>query len=271
MLESLLVGARFVHFGAAMMAFGACIFPAYAGTSPAFPMRAAAALALCSAIVWLLCVVLAVEEGGWRTLSFGDMGTVLLQTGFGRAWLVHVGLGMAWLGTSWSGWSRGTAIAAGAHLVSLAGIGHAAIGTGLGQIAHVIGHVTHLGAGGIWMGGLLLLWRACALAGPRERRKLIQRFSTVGYAAVTLVILSGITNLRFVTGTFWPSWHTGYGHLLTAKIGLVTGLVLIALFNQFVAARRNDWLLLRLGFIVELAAFCAILAIVSRLGIAPPA
>ena len=268
-IDAALVGARFFHFGAAMLVFGASVFPYYARAPARFPIRGASALALLSGAAWLCCTIIIIE-GSFAATSLSDVGQVLVQTGFGRAWMIHLAFGALLVVVSCFPQRLWIAFASGANLVTLAGIGHAAIGEGIAQGVHVLGYAAHLCAGAVWLGGLIPLWRACAVLETGERRALVRRFSAIGYFAVAVVVMTGALNVRFVTGEFMVPWRTPYGQWLALKLGLVAALLMLALYNQFVASRRDQAAPLRIGIGAELAAFAGILGAVSWLGVTPP-
>lgn len=269
-LESFLIVWRFAHIGASMLAFGVALFPLYAGVETRFPMRTAAVVALVSALLWFSCVLIEVAADPSSAFSPNEIRLVLFETSFGSAWLAHLVLGAGLLAATLFKARTPVAILSVLNLASLAGIGHAAAGAGPEHAGRLIAHVVHLGAGGIWLGGLIPLWRALGSTDATQRRKLVNRFSMIGYGAVGLVILTGILNVRAITGAFIPSGSSPYGQLLMLKLGLVGLLLPVALFNQFYANRRKQWSTLSRGIAVELAIFTGILIVVSMLGVTPP-
>ena len=158
-LESALVAGRFVHFASAMPAFGAALFPLYTGVEARFPMRLVATAALLSGMAWFACTLVNVAGDPATGFSTDEILLVLFKTGFGQAWLVHLALGAVLLATTLTRWRMATILAATLNLLSLAGIGHAAMGGRFG-LAHLVGHMAHLCAGGVWLGALIPLLRA---------------------------------------------------------------------------------------------------------------
>ncbi len=269
-LETALAVSRIVHFSAMLLAFGAALFPLYAKLAPHFPTRAVAAVALFSALAWFSCVLLNVAGDLATAFSPQEIGLVLLKTGFGKAWLVHLALCASFLLAAMAGQRIVSLVMAGLTLVSLAGIGHAAAGEGAGHIARLVSQAVHLLAVGVWLGGVAPLWQTLGPATDSERQRIVGRFTSVGYGAVALVLLSGVLNTRLITGEFLPSLSSPYGQLLLLKIALFLILAAVALVNQFYSTRRGRWMFLRRGIIAELAIFTAILLVVGWLGITPP-
>jgi copper transport protein len=117
----------------------------------------------------------------------------------------------------------------GAGLLATAGLaGHASAGDRplLGFVLDVV----HLGAGALWLGGLVLL--ATVLIAdrreevqPAEARRVTLRVSAFMFAAVAVVVATGtIQSIRQV-GSFFALFHTDYGRTLLVKIALVVALV----------------------------------------------
>src|SRR6202011_464385 len=107
-------------------------------------------------------------------------------------------------------------------------------------ILHLAADALHLFAASIWIGGLVSLVLLLS-AGRRDRssagasfaRHATERFSTMGIAAVVVVLATGIVNTWILVG----SWHalivTGYGQLLMLKMALFAVMLLFAAANRF--------------------------------------
>lgn len=87
----------------------------------------------------------------------------------------------------------------------------------------------HLGAGSVWLGGLIgliILWRTQQLA------LVVQRFSSVAVWTVGVLVATGIWASIVHLPTLASLWETGYGQWLLVKIGLLLGAVTLAAVNQ---------------------------------------
>lgn len=270
MLDSVLIIARFGHFAATLLVFGAAVFPYYAGITARFAMRSAALVALLSGLVWFDCILVNVTGDAAAVFAPDQIWLVLFSTGFGKTWAIHLALCIALTVASFARSSVATTLFATAGLLSLAGIGHAAMGEGVGQLLHFTVNAAHLLAAGIWLGGLIPLWLALRTLPPEARSAVVERFKWAGYAAVSLVLVTGAANTWLVSGALLPAATTTYGQLLLVKITLVAALLGVALFNQFFATRRHDWRLLARGIAAEVGFFAAIILAVSWLGMTSP-
>lgn len=157
-----LVAARFLHFLSCMIVFGTSAFcfaleyPRGIKRGQAAPqfrtlLRASAALALISTLLWFLCVVVGMT-GEWRDALHGPaLETVLLQTQFGHVWqwrsLLVLALFLAVFRAAQSP-DLLVLLLSLVVLESLALTGHAAMGTGTNGMAHQIADAVHLLAGG---------------------------------------------------------------------------------------------------------------------------
>jgi putative copper resistance protein D len=115
----------------------------------------------------------------------------------------------------------------------------------------------------------VLILRQAALY-PLE--KILQRFSGVGYLLVAGLLVTGLINIRVLTGQFWPTpLFSGFALILLIKVLLVAGMLGLALLNrlrinncqqrvgQLQASVKLEWLL-----------GVAAVAAVSLLGTLPP-
>jgi copper resistance protein D len=270
MLDLVLIASRFTHFGASMLVFGAACFPFYAGIQTRFPTRAVTVLSLVSGLVWFACVLEEVSADTAAAFNVDQILLVLSHTSFGFTWALHLALAAGLIAASLLQAPIAIALLAFLNLVSLTGIGHAAAGEGLEHLGHLVSHGIHLIAGGIWLGGLIPLWQVIKHADEVLRRSIVKRFSAVGIGAVVLVALTGLFNVRAITGGFIPDWSSDYGRLLLLKALLFGALLLMALFNQLHSTRHSRWTLLRQGISAELIGFIAILLVVGLLGVTSP-
>src|SRR5262249_40477825 len=140
--------------------------------------------------------------------------TVLRETSFGQVWVARLALGVVLLtlimrrsNEHHPDWT--IVLLAGLLLVSLALVGHTQTSDGALWLAHVSARGAHLRAAGPWLGGLLalgyllMLARRCPSAEHNAQAVAgLVRFSRMGYAAVAILIGSGLVNAWVLVG--WP-------------------------------------------------------------------
>jgi copper resistance protein D len=304
-MAELLEAVRFVHFAAAMAAFGIGAFRLYAFAgdfasthSPARvaldqtlarTMTASAAIALLSALAMVPCVAAEMAAMPSAALDPLILRVVLLATEFGHAWCWHVGFALALLVLSvlprrrWR--AAVTTLAALLTLVSLGWVGHAVMDMG-GVAVHEANQMVHLAAAGIWLGGLvplgILLHRATRAEGGQYIplvRTALPHFSQIGYAAVALLVLTGFVNSLFLVGSVKALLATPYGQLLMVKVVLFAAMVGLALINRcrlvpslrHAASAAVPLRGLFRSVVAEQALGLAILAVVAVLGTWEPA
>jgi copper transport protein len=83
----------------------------------------------------------------------------------------------------------------------------------------------HLGAGAVWLGGLIGL----ALTG--DRAALARRFSVAAVASVGAIVTTGTVASILHLPTLASLWETGYGRALLVKIALLTAALALAAFH----------------------------------------
>lgn len=291
-LDGALAACRLSHYAALVLVFGTAVFlrglaaPVLAepiGRALRIPVRLG--LVLAAATTWLWLPLQAAEiGGGWDGAADpGTLSAVLLDTGFGHAWLCRAVLSVALpvLAIAWPRRIGTAALAAGLLLASLALAGHAAMQNGAAGLLHRLNHAVHLIAGGFWLGALVP-FALCLprLRDPDLRRDAIQalrRFSTAGHVAVAAVLASGIVNIALVLGRWPTDWSSPYQALLACKIALVLAMTGLAVTNRYVfvprIGRSNGVAvrLVRTGAIAEILLGAAVLALVATFGLLDPA
>jgi len=221
------IAARFIHFVAAMAAFGGAFrVYAFAGgpiaadapTRTALDRRLArgtigiALLALLSAVAIIPFTAAEMTGSGALALDPGTWHAVLLDTEFGHVWCWHLGFAVALLALAAMPrlrWLAGAATLAALLLLASLGLtGHAAMDMG-GGVNHEINQMAHLVAGGLWLGGLVplgvLLRRAVRPDGADYialARTALPHFSQIGYVAVALLAITGTVNSVMLVGSF---------------------------------------------------------------------
>jgi putative copper resistance protein D len=287
-----------------MILFGSSLFPYYAlpvsGTDREFRHAVAhfvqnVALfaliaALLSALAWLAgeAVLMSGDANAWR-----DGNTILMvlnDTQFGRTWrwrlifMSAMTLFFAWRVLRRRDPLIWLALLSGIVLtVSLSGVGHGATRTGYQALFHESNQGIHMLAAAIWVGGLLSLsyaaWLACRSTDLANLTLALKRFSAVGFAAVVLIVASGLLNSWFLVGSVDGLLHRTYGQVLIVKVFFFLCMIALALFNRFSIMPRLDrsprdgalpGLLLR-SLAVEQVFAVLVVASVSVLGTLPPA
>ncbi len=176
-------------------------------------------------------------DAAFRTSLIGDV----LETRFGRVWLVRVVLALALTAVAalalWRPGRRERALALGACALGVAiGItpalsGHARVA---GTLA-VASDWVHVVAASAWIGGLamllLALWRARGERWPLAARA-VPRFSALAVVSVAALLLAGVVN-GFLEIRSWAGlWETTYGQLLLVKVALVLPVLALGAFNN---------------------------------------
>jgi len=180
-------------------------------------------------------------------LRGGVVGIVLTQTRFGEDWNLRAALvivlavclavqgrtrkhAAGWIGM----------LAAAAFIATLAWAGHGAATEDVPFDAiHLPADILHLLAAGAWFGALLPLVMLLAQA-RRDRsqeavavaRAATLRFSTLGLSCVGTLLVTGVVNTWFLSGSVPALLGTLYGQLLLVKIALFATMIAVASVNQ---------------------------------------
>ncbi len=299
-LEAGFIASRFLHYLAALLAFGAALFPLYSwragenvptAVSRALRMTlpAAALLAMVSGAAWFAYVVNRMADSPTGFLDSDTVHYMLSSTDFGRLWVgrevVAAVLLIAALGRSFltqSARSFALALLAGVLVLSLAGTGHTQTGTGAMRTLQEGSDGLHLLAAGAWLGGLVPLAVVSARGTRAEAETALARFSGMGYAAVATLFATGVTNGVILVRSFDGLFGSAYGRLLLLKVALFALMVGLAVLNRFVLvpalvsekrklAEGGALLRLRRHILFEQVLGLGVIAVVSVLGtMAPP-
>lgn len=254
MTDAGLIAARFVHYGALSLAFGAFAYGGFArGETLDRIRRRLRRLALWSSLgvlfgsVAVLAATVAGLGGSYAAALDGSLwSAVLKETDFGRVWAVRLVLAAALVliaafsvGRSsrrlrWAG-----LVLAGGLLGAVALTGHAQLGTGTAGLLHRGADAVHLFAAAAWIGVLppllLLLSRTGpgrSVEQPEAAARRLQAFHAVGLTAVLLLVATGLVNSVFLVGSVDRLFTTPYGGVLLAKLVLFFGMLGLAAGNR---------------------------------------
>ncbi|NMZ06985.1 copper homeostasis membrane protein CopD [Pseudomonas proteolytica] len=280
-MATLLVLCRFLHFVVVLLMFGACVFrPWLLGTSPRPALdrqlsritTLLAWLALGSGVSWLLLISASMAGSELAALDLATVQLVLGKTFFGKVWSLHLLLNGLLVLSLLTPWHHVRLLLSALLLATLAPVGHGAMLSGLSGQLLILNQMVHLLCVGAWLGGLLLLVLILRQAALYPLEKILQRFSGVGYLLVAGLLVTGLINIRVLTGQFWPTpLFSGFALILLIKVLLVAGMLGLALLNrlrinncqqrvgQLQASVKLEWLL-----------GVAAVAAVSLLGTLPP-
>lgn len=258
---------RAVHFAAVLLLFGSLAFTAWIAR-PVLPATAGAGDQDRILWDWLVrfaagALVVAFASGAlWFAFEAANMSglpmdqalnrdisdAVLNDTLFGHVWKIRFGLAVALAVLLWS--SRHAPAGrsglllgavggplAGALLAALTWAGHAAAARGFAGHARLAADAVHLLAAGAWLGGLaplvFLLARARRIASALPiAGAACRRFSMLGVASVTCLVLTGSSNAWYLVGGVSGLLGTHYGRLLLVKLALFALMLALAAINR---------------------------------------
>lgn len=278
-----LVLCRFLHFTVVLMLFGAWVFrPLLLGREtkwldPALARvtRWLSVVALLSGVGWLLLITASMASSPEAAFDPATLSLVLSNTFFGQVWRWHLLLNLllvALLLTPWRSnmaWRIGLASLL---LATLAPVGHGAMLDGLQGQLLILNQIVHLTCVGAWLGGLMLLVMILRQPDGHPWSAILQRFSGFGYALVAGLVMTGLINVRVLTGVFWPTpLLSGFALILLIKVVLVIAMLGLALFNRLrVKDCQQRPELLRTSIMLEWLLGIGAVAAVSLLGTLPP-
>ncbi|WP_223518614.1 copper homeostasis membrane protein CopD [Pseudomonas sp. GL-B-19] len=282
-MTSAMVLCRFVHFTVVLMLFGAWAFrplllngsAAHLDRRLALTARWLAAVALLSGVAWLLLIT-ASMAGAWEAaFDPSTLRLVLSNTFFGQVWRWHLLLNALLVALLMSPWRAHKPLRIGLAsllLMTLAPVGHGAMLDGLNGQLLMLNQVVHLTCVGAWLGGLMLLVMILRQSAEQPIKAILQRFSGVGYALVAGLLITGMINVRVLTGVFWPTpLFSGFALILLIKVALIAAMLGLALFNRLRINHCEQRLsTLKTSVILEWMLGIGAVAAVSLLGTMPP-
>lgn len=256
----LMPAIRALHLGALALLAGGFAFPLFvlppsaAGAPERIALQgwlartriASVLIALLTWLAWLLAVAVGMS-GLPLAEAWGPsvLDAILLQTRFGHAWSIRLGLMLLLVcHLAWKHRGRtsqesdrdmaGTTLGA-SVLVSQVWAGHATAA----PLTHIVADALHLLAAALWVGCLppLLAVLTRARTGDAAWRRLAamaaRGFTALGACAVGVLAVTGFINGRMMVGTLQELATTNYGRLLAAKIVLFATMIVLAAINRF--------------------------------------
>ncbi|ANI55261.1 copper homeostasis membrane protein CopD [Pseudomonas sp. DR 5-09] len=281
-MSEALVLCRFLHFIVVLMLFGAWLFRPLLlkGEAPTLDRQLArlarwlVAIALASGVTWALLITASMAGSAAAAFDPPTVELVLGHTFFGQVWRWHLLINALLLALLFTPWRSSRPLQLGLSavlLMTLAPVGHGAMLDGFSGQMLILNQVIHLTCVGAWLGGLLML--VMILRQPdKDMREVLQRFSGLGYALVAGLLITGLINVRVLTGQWWPTpLFSGFALILLIKALLVFGMLALALFNRL---RINDCEqridTLKRSVMLEWLLGIGAVAAVSVLGTLPP-
>jgi putative copper resistance protein D len=280
-MSEALVLCRFLHFTVVLMLFGAWLFRPLLLKGEALELdrhltrlaRWLAAVALVSGIAWALLITASMAGSAAAAFDPDTIALVLGNTFFGQVWRWHLLINAVLLALLFTPWRSSMPLRLGLSgllLATLAPVGHGAMLDGLSGQLLILNQIVHLTCVAAWLGGLLLL--VMILRQPSELRGVLQRFSGVGYWLVAGLLITGLINVRVLTGQWWPTpLFSGFALILLIKAMIVLGMLGLALFNRLRMEDCEQRIgTLRRSVMLEWLLGIGAVAAVSLLGTLPP-
>ena len=300
MLDVVVIGLRWLQFGGAVVLLGTPLFLLHSlrrsdGVDAAWvrPTLAVAALTVALASLAALVAQTAVMAGSLgEAVKFASLAAMVDGTALGKAMIVRAGaavfalLGALVLKRGRLPWIAAT-LAGLVVSASFAWTGHGAATEGPAGPFHLVADVVHAVAAAIWLGALaaltILLLRRTP-AGDVGIHRALHGFSSLGAAAVALLVLTGLVNSWFLVGPAAAGALSSspYGQLLLAKLGLFVLMLGLAVANRYrlvpalgsaLAAAEDAkaaFRSLRLSVVAETLAGIGLLGVVAVMGTLPP-
>lgn len=280
-----LILCRFLHFGAVLLLFGVGAFRSLLFGRHLLPFEASpagprlgqllgwvAALALASALAWLMLTAAYLSSDWSSAIDPSTVGLVLGKTWFGHVWVVHLLLNALVVILNRRVKPSLLLVLNALLLLTLAPVGHGAMFDGLKGQLLIVNQMLHLLGVGTWLGGLLMLALLMKADHGVNLAAVLRRFSGIGYGLVAVIIATGLINVRALSGGLWPEpAFAGFGLVLAVKLTMVLGMLSLAALNRQLARSADlPMARLRLSVFLECLFGAGALAAVSLLGTLPP-
>jgi putative copper export protein/methionine-rich copper-binding protein CopC len=289
----LYVAVRWLNFAALLGVVGAVAFALLVAHRvpelAADPLKTVARAGLASAIVLALAAVARLVAQSYALHGVG-LRTIVLDTGWGRAWLLGAAALVVALAAFAGAARRGrrccwaiALVAAIALALSSSLSGHAVATPRVAPLA-VVADTLHILSAGGWLGTLLIVvlvgipltLRQEAGGRARAASNLINAFSPVALACASLLVITGLLAAWLHLGSVPALWQSRYGQVLLVKLAVIVFLVALGFINWRVmrpalgtdAATRR----IRGSAVAELALGTLVLAVTAVLvATSPPA
>ena len=251
MTEAGLIAARFAHYAAMVLAFGAFAYAGFGERSPVVNRRLhrlglRAGLAQLLAALAVVTTTVAGLGGGFASLSDPTLWSAILRdTDFGRVWSVRLVMAAILIAVGLAVWRRPAPglrrlglLLAGGLVATVALTGHAAVEEGASGVLHRLADAAHLVAAAVWLGVLppllFLLHQgaAASVEDPELAAARLRAFHSIGLGSVLVLVFSGLVNSWFLVGSFERLVTTTYGAVLLAKLALFAAMIGLAADNR---------------------------------------
>ena len=296
-IDLTVVVLRWLQFAAAVVALGLPLFQIYA--SGLVPSRSARRVAITAGLLLAvgaaggLVAQTAMMAGGWAAaIDPASIGYVIQSTALGVAHIARAALALLGVAILMFGQDRRVAgltavMAFGGATASFAWSGHGAASEGAGGLIHLIADIIHALAAAVWLGALAgFCMRLCRPFGGEieTTTRAFTGFATVGSAAVSVLVLTGLINAGFLIGIdgVVRVASSTWGLLLLGKLALFILMVGLAAHNRFTltpalaraithdTATDGPVRRLQLSIGLEMAAGLVLLGLVAAMGVQMP-
>ncbi len=299
-LSPAFVAIRWLGYLGVLGVFGAVVFlllvlPATAAADPAWIESVQEASwrarrwGVMSALIFLMAAIARlVAQGaalaGPAGVDLEVINAIVLESPWGRAWLIQMvsgGLLLALLTTGERRWARLGALALLPLLAASMGVAGHALSAPWPPAVVVSAHAVHLMGAGVWLGSLLMVLvaglpaaRSSGSGTSARMATMVSVFSPLGLACGALVVLTGAVAAAAHLGSIRAIWETDYGRVLILKLGVVAVVAGLGGFNwlrmrpRLAASREGKSLSASGGF--ELAFAVLVLLVTAVLVATPP-
>lgn len=139
--------------------------------------------------------------------------------------------------------------------------------------ANLVIQWAHIVAGGVWIGGLLMLLLAVRGQPSETKGRAVRRFSATAGVAIVVVALTGTFRAIIEIGSIGQLFGTAFGVLVLVKAGLFAALAGLGALNRFGNVPRASTLLRglrRVGSTEVVIGTAVVLVAAALVNVAPP-
>jgi copper transport protein len=239
---------RFVGLASILLCVGGAAVAAFVAEPdgwrtrrPWLALAGCAVLLAVDTLAWIALTGVKVAGLGLGAVLRWSLARDVLDTGFGRIWLLRVLLALALAALALCAarrpserWLVPIVLVASTIAVTPALSGHARVE---GAIA-VAADAVHVAAAGVWVGGLAFVALLLVEAGGDRwplAGAVVPRFSRLALWSVVALVAAGVLSGFLEVRSWQALWHTTYGQLLLVKVALLTPLVALGAFNNRVS------------------------------------